>query len=216
MLEQTAYLSLIIQLLTGVVDVAGLKIKVPPEFQKFRDLLKIELGVQMVEFIFYIWLVLNLRKKDNITKYRYLDWFVTTPLMLLTLMIYYDKSSKSVKEFIQKNKREIIQVFTLNSMMLLFGFLGELGIINYKLGGILGFIPFFAMFRIIYSKYVKDKDDKRLFFYFFIFWSLYGVAYFMKYELKNSIYNILDLFAKNGFGIFLVWILYSNRIKDNK
>lgn len=214
MLELTAYASLIIQLLTGIVDVYGLKIKVPEEFQKFRDLLKIELGVQTVEFIFYIWLVFNLRKKDNITRYRYLDWFVTTPLMLLTLMIYYDKKSITVKDFIKNNRKEIIQVFALNSMMLLFGFLGELGVIDYKLGGILGFIPFFAMFRIIYSKYVKDVDDKRLFYYFFIFWGLYGVAYFTKYEVKNSMYNILDLFAKNGFGLFLVWILYKNRIKN--
>jgi bacteriorhodopsin len=214
MLVQTAWISIIIQLITGGIDLyALLKLNVPEKIQKFKDLLKIELGVQTVEFLFYIWLVLNITKKKNITRFRYLDWFITTPIMLITLMIFYDKKSNSVKEFINSNKKEIGLVVTLNSFMLIFGFLGELNLITYNLGGIFGFIPFLMMFKIIYDKYVFDNKDKRIFYYFFIFWSLYGVAYFQRYELKNSIYNILDLFAKNGFGLFLVWILYKNRIK---
>lgn len=213
MLVQTAWISIIIQLITGGIDVYGLRLDVPEKFKKFKDLLKIELGVQTVELFFYLWLVLNISKKKNITRYRYLDWFITTPIMLITLMIFYDQKSNSVKEFIQSNKKEIGLIISLNTLMLIFGFLGELNLINYNLAGILGFIPFFLMFKIIYDKYVSDKKDKTIFYYFFIFWSLYGVAYFQKYNLKNSMYNILDLFAKNGFGLFLVWILYKNRIK---
>jgi bacteriorhodopsin len=214
MLVETAYFSIIVQFITGIIDIYGIKLNVKDEVFKFQDLLKIELSVQVVEFIFYIWLIFNLKKRDNITKFRYFDWFITTPIMLVTLMIYYDKKSKTVKDFLLNNQKEIISIITLNSLMLIFGLLGELKIINYNLGGVLGFVPFVAMFKIIYDKFVQQAENKGIFFYFIIFWSLYGVAYFMEYNLKNSMYNILDLFAKNGFGLFLVYILYQNRIKE--
>jgi bacteriorhodopsin len=216
MIVETAYFSLLVQIITGFIEVYGLKIEVPKDIEKFKDLLKIELGVQTIELIFYIWLVFNIKKKTNITKYRYYDWFISTPLMLFTLMVYYDKKSKTVQDFIVNNKKEITQVLTLNALMLLFGLLGELNKINYQLGGILGFIPFILMFKIIYQKYVKDQKEKSIFYYFVFFWGLYGVAYFQNYELKNSMYNILDLFAKNGFGLWLVWILYQKKISKKE
>jgi bacteriorhodopsin len=51
-------------------------------------------------------------------------------------------------------------------------------------------------------------------YWFFVFtWSLYGVAALLPYDTKNSMYNILDLFAKNFLGVFLVYILWTNRIE---
>ena len=38
----------------------------------------------------------------------------------------------------------------------------------------------------------------------------------MPYEIKNISYNILDLFAKNLTGLFLVYILWTFRVKDEK
>jgi hypothetical protein len=43
---------------------------------------------------------------------------------------------------------------------------------------------------------------------------MYGIVAFLPYEQKNTAYNILDLFAKNGFGIFLAYTLWKNRIKE--
>jgi bacteriorhodopsin len=34
-------------------------------------------------------------------------------------------------------------------------------------------------------------------------WFIYGLAALMSYKTKNIMYNILDLFAKNFFGIYL-------------
>ena len=213
MLVKTAYFSIIVQFITGLIDIHGITLNVKDEVLKLQDLLKIELSIQIVEFIFYIWLIFNLEKR-NITKFRYVDWFITTPIMLVTLMIYYDKKSKTVKDFLLDNQKEIISIIILNYFMLIFGLLGELEFINYNLGGVLGFFPFVVMFKIIYDKFVQQAENKGIFFYFVLFWSLYGLAYFMEYNLKNSMYNILDLFAKNGFGLFLVYILYQNRIKE--
>jgi len=38
----------------------------------------------------------------------------------------------------------------------------------------------------------------------------------MNYTIKNSGYNILDIFAKNFFGIFLAYILWSKSKLENK
>ena len=45
---------------------------------------------QMIEFIFYLWMVKNLYSIKNITPYRYIDWFLTTPTMLVTFLAYLD------------------------------------------------------------------------------------------------------------------------------
>jgi len=52
----------------------------------------------------------------------------------------------------------------------------------------------------------------KIYLYFFFFWSLYGVAALLPYYIKNTFYNILDLFAKNFFGLFLSYIILSKSI----
>ena len=46
--------------------------------------------------------------------------------------------------------------------------------------------------------------------YFFIIWFLYGIAALLNYKMKNIMYNILDLFAKNLFGIYLGYVILTN------
>ncbi len=217
MIEQSAYASLIIQFITGAVDVFGLTIKVPEDKIIFRELLKIELGVQTVEFLYYLWMVKNITNFENITPTRYFDWFVTTPTMLITLMAYLDTSNSiSVNKFIESNGQLIFEVIVLNIMMLIFGLVGEFKGLDVKTSVALGFIPFALYFQQIYSTYVNEKssfDQKFMYWFFVITWSLYGVAALLPYDSKNTMYNILDLFAKNFLGIFLVFILWINRIK---
>ncbi len=217
MLQYSGYISLGLQFITGLIDIWGLNIKVPEDKNIFRDLLKVELGVQTVEFIFYVWMVKNFDKINNITPYRYIDWSFTTSPMLITLMAYLDNSKKTnLIDFISDNNAFIIQIVVLNLLMLLFGFIGELNYIDYKTGLLLGFLPFIYYFKLIYDKYIIEgisQDKLILFFYFFVVWSLYGVVAFLPYEQKNTAYNILDLFSKNSFGLFLVYILWNSRIK---
>jgi bacteriorhodopsin len=218
MLRESAYASLIIQFVTGIIDIYGLSIKVPKDKLLFRDLLKVELGVQTVEFIFYLWMVYNIYHIKNITPYRYLDWFVTTPTMLVTLMAYLDtKSYPGLYSFIQNNTTLIKHVLLLNAGMLVFGLLGEFRIIHYVAATFIGFIPFLYYYYMLHKEYIKEdtsKDKIYLFWFFFVVWSLYGIAAWMPYAWKNTMYNILDLFAKNVFGIFLVYVLWTYRIKQ--
>ena len=110
----------------------------------------------------------------------------------------------------KENSNIIIPVLLLNWLMLLFGYLGEINFIPVLLGVFLGFIPFLIYYYLIYVNYVTENSSGyMLFWYFFFFWSLYGFAAVLPYNLKNSLYNLLDLFAKNFFGIFLSYIIFS-------
>jgi hypothetical protein len=215
-------LSLIIQVLTGLYDAFVLTIPTDPSLHIIKDLVKIELAVQMIEGAFYIWMVYNFANIKNITPHRYLDWMITTPTMLLTYSVYLiymkakeeNKEPGSVSSIVKENWKPLGVIFLLNWMMLLFGFLGEMNVLSTITANILGFIPFFAYFAIIYTKYAKDfKLGRITFFLFSGAWFLYGIAAFFPYKIKNVSFNILDLFAKNFFGIFLATLLlYKNNI----
>ena len=89
--------------------------------------------------------------------------------------------------------------------MLLFGFLGEKGIMNKNYAFAIAIVAFTLLFYFIYEDYVKDKADSlNLLYGLFLFvWFLYGVAYYLPVMSKNIMYNILDIIAKSAFGIFL-------------
>lgn len=218
MLHATAYSSLIIQFTTGVIDFLALYIDVPSDKIIFKDILTLELIVQLVEFIFYVWMVSNLSTIKNITPYRYADWFITTPAMLIALIAYLDtKPYTGLFDFISKNGSIILQIVILNLLMLLFGLFAELKYIPYTLGICLGFIPFAYYFKKIYDTYIRPDtsiDKIYLFWFFLISWSIYGFASFLPYLGKNILYNMLDVVSKNGFGLFLAYIIWSNRIPE--
>jgi hypothetical protein len=212
----TLFISVVIQIITLILELYSLFIKVPSEFLLIRQLLGLEVAVQFVEGLFYTWLVFNIKSATDITPKRYIDWSITTPTMLLTLVLYLiytnhrEKGDTSKLEFfklISDNASNITYIFILNWLMLIFGYLGEVKILPTITGVILGFIPFLLYYLIIYLNYVRNQSGFNLFLYFFIFWSLYGVVALFPYYVKNSFYNILDLFAKNFFGIFLSYII---------
>ena len=213
---KTLIISVIVQIVTFVFEIFSLFVKVPHEFSIIRELLILEIIVQFIEGLFYAWLVFNFAQVADVTPKRYIDWAITTPTMLLTLIFYliysYHREKKlqlelGFFELFSKNASTLTYVFALNWLMLLFGYLGEEKIIPTTHGVILGFIPFILYYLIIYLNYVRTPDGFKLFLYFFIFWSLYGVVALFPYYIKNACYNILYLFAKNLFGVLLSYII---------
>jgi hypothetical protein len=215
----TLVISIIVQIITGIIEIGAFFVKVPTIYLLIKQLLIIELVVQFFEGMFYFWLVYNFTKVLNVTPKRYIDWAITTPSMLITLMIYLiylnKKKENKINELdfftlLKDNLNIFIPVVILNWAMLLFGYLGEMKIIPVLLGIFLGFIPFLIYYYIIYVNYVTENTSGYLlFWYFFCFWSLYGFVAVLPYYVKNSFYNILDLFAKNFFGLFLSYIILS-------
>jgi hypothetical protein len=221
MIYISGLISLGIQFLIGIIDYLAINIEVNSEDEILKDLIKVEFFVQIIEFIFYIWLIYYFNKKTrNITSFRYLDWSITTPLMLITLSAFLKHNRNEpfrLNDFISNHQSSILKIVFLNAAMLLFGFIGEIGLLNPYVSTTLGFIPFILNFKYIKDTFLQTSEDiyKNGLFYWFAFtWSLYGVFAVMSYTIKNTGYNILDVFSKNFFGIFLAYNIYLRRKTD--
>jgi len=218
--KYSIYASFGVQVITAVADVYALTLKVPEEDTLLRDVLWMELFVQIIEGSFYIWLIYAFtHQMRDVTAKRYYDWFLTTPTMLISLSayLYYMKGNgrSSLRDFLVKHKDVLIPIVILNATMLAFGYMSEIGILSTNVAVSLGFIPFVAYYYIIYQRFVRDNEKgEQIYWYFFIIWSIYGLAAYLTYVSKNVLYNILDLFAKNFFGLFLAYILYQHRLEE--
>jgi hypothetical protein len=216
MIYISGIVSLFIQLVVGIIDYLAINIEINPKDELLKDLLKVELVVQIIEFSFYIWFFFYFNTfSGNITPVRYLDWALTTPLMLITLsgFLYHDGNTTSrLGEFLSNNIGSILKIVILNATMLLFGLVGEVGYLTPYVSTALGFIPFVLNFKYIKDTFLSSSTDTfkyAVFYWFVFFWALYGVFAVMSYTVKNTGYNILDIFSKNFFGLFLAYILWS-------
>ena len=133
---QTMYASIIIQILTSVISLHGFFVKLDPSNQILKGVLGIETFVQFVETFTYLWIIMTIHRIDNMTPRRYFDWVITTPIMLISTIIYMDyvsdketngTTNKTLKGFYDENKGDILKLFVYNGLMLTFGYLGERG-----------------------------------------------------------------------------------------
>ena len=216
----TVYLSLLVQVITGIFDYYIIQLNMPPNLLIIKEVLIMELIVQIVEGIFYVWLALNITTVTNITPHRYYDWYLTTPTMLISLciyLVYLNNEERNIEtkdsffKIIYDNLNVLISILFLNFLMLTAGYLTEIKKVPQVLGVLLGFIPFLIFFYLIYHYFARfSLFGTEIFFYFLIVWSLYGIAALMSYRIKNIMYNILDLFAKNFFGLYLGFVVLNS------
>ena len=202
------FFSIIVQFITFFLNIYALLVSSSKPI--LNKLLSLELFVQLIEGSFYLYWYKNFSQIKNVTPFRYIDWAISTPAMLITLILYIAnpnlKSKISWVSILFSEISWISIVLILNWLMLLMGYLGETNKMSIYLAVFLGFIPFIIYFSIIYFVYVKSFDrGYDLFYYFVFFWSLYGIAALLPYKTKNSIYNILDLFSKNFFVVYLFY-----------
>lgn len=209
LVKKSVLLSLLVQITTGLLQLYGLFLNLPEEHHILNSILATETIVQFVEAAFYTWLVYGLYKMKDVTSTRYYDWVITTPMMLLATIVYfkYLESSEvfTFTEFIFENMYNIGLIFAYNWLMLLCGFLGETKKINMHLGIFVGFIFFGLLFKNIYENYTTTEGAMHLYTFLIIVWSLYGVAAMMSTNLKNLMYNILDIISKNFYGLFIFY-----------
>ena len=211
MLSKTAIASLIVQLVAGIFGLAVLSFaEVGPESRLLMGILKLEMIVQVVEFCFYSWLVLNIMNKGvptNITAYRYLDWALTTPVMLVSTAVYFryrSGESRSFATVVGANRSAIGRMVAANGLMLLVGFLAETNYLDLHTGVALGFVPFIVAFTELYKfAAASDSTSRHIFWAMLTLWSSYGFAAVLDFESKNSLYNVIDVFSKNFYGTFL-------------
>jgi bacteriorhodopsin len=146
---------------------------------------------------------------DVITQNRYIDWAITTPMMLLVLCVFLASESKSVVHL-----TTIVLIMIFNYIMLYIGYLGETRVLDRFTACVAGFIPFFIVFYLIFTNFVvisKGISKYWLFVFYLVLWSLYGIVYLLEETYKNIAMNILDCIAKCLVGISL-WLYYTKII----
>lgn len=182
---------------------------------KIRNILNLETCISVVAAFFYGKFVNKLDKNEvnyeEINMIRYVDWSITTPIMLLVLVLALLYNTKGGA----MNFYHFLAILGLNYGMLGSGYLGEVKTLERPIANMIGFVFFAAMYYFIYSTYIKNKPNKdnwMLFMTFLVLWALYGVVYFFDETTKNVSYNILDLMSKCFVGIFF-WAYFTKVFK---
>ena len=151
LVERTIKYSLWVQIITTIISLDGFRHPITAENTILKEILFIETFVQVVEGFFYSYIISGLNDIKIMTPRRYFDWFITTPIMLFSTMIFFKYSELketgtlkqfSTKDFYEENKEDVHKIVTYNALMLLFGYLGETGRLNKMISIPIGFIFF--------------------------------------------------------------------------
>jgi hypothetical protein len=198
--NQTTNLSIIIQALSGVYT-ARIFGKTEPKL--LVQAVNLEVFVTIVQFLFYIGLIRN-HSIETMAITRYYDWVITTPLMLISMSTYFlykGGEEGNIIDVIKKYKKQFSKIITLNLVMLIAGYLGEVGYISKEIAFIIGTFAFIMTFTIIYKE--MNGAGKGIFNLIACVWGMYAVAYMLPNTQKNVLYNALDLVSKNLFAVLL-------------
>ena len=221
-IKNTIYFSFIVQIITSLISSQGLIETLSERDAILKDILAMELLVQFVESSFYVWVILAMKDYKILTRRRYIDWVITTPTMLISTVIFMryieykekDKEIFSFKEIIIQEKDNLIKIIIYNCLMLLFGYLGETGIIKKEVSIGIGFVFFYLSFSIIHDYAKETEQGTQLFYFLTSVWSLYGVSAYFDQNMKNICYNLLDIVSKNFYGLYIYYIIKKVNITE--
>ena len=216
LLKDSFYMTYVLLLTTGTVCFIE---AVRTKDIKIRNILNLEVCISVIAAYFYS--IFVEKTKNNLVNYReinmtrYTDWSITTPIMLLVLvlaLVYNTKENVKVSSY--------FIILVLNFLMLYFGYAGEVNKISKMKGLVYGFIAFFVLFGYIYLQFMHGRanfDNTLIYVAFLVFWSCYGLLYMLpdKYEEEKNVgYNILDVLSKCFVGIFF-WAYFTGVFKLN-
>ena len=203
------YFTYVLLITTGTITLVEALATTKP---MVRHVMNLETCISIIAGYFYSQFISKITTGSGIIDYksisetRYNDWFITTPLMILALMIalaYNNKESVHISTY--------VSAVLLNFGMLYTGYLGEKKTISKTNGCIIGFLFFTALFALVYFSFVKNSKivfNFILFGIYLVIWGLYGFVYLLDEENKNIAYNILDVTAKSLVGLGL-WTYFT-------
>jgi bacteriorhodopsin len=137
-----------------------------------------------------------LRHKDSIEFYRYVDWILTTPMMLFAIL-----AANGTQPFIA------FSMIILDVLMIGTGYLGATETNKLKQLGLFG-LGCLALLPILYTIF-KMKKAKNAVYLTLILWTLYPIVWYadeqnlIQNTVANVSYAVMDLVAKVGLVTFL-------------
>lgn len=211
----TAQGSLAVQVLSGLLTIAGFFLPDKDGSQVRKDLfsvLLLETGAQIAEFVWYAAAVYKEGRLPTTT--RYWDWAVSTPCMLTsTALFFLHRQSQSLDSLFLAP--EYYAMLACNWLMLLCGYRAERlmeagsALLETPVPALLWFGSafFVAAFVLLATFLEEDGVSTVLFYAMYAVWGGYGVAALLPYVPKNVAYNSLDILAKNFYGVFLFFYI---------
>ena len=213
---RTARLSLATQAVLTLFTAASLFLPLTEAHRPLLALAALETGAQVIEFAYYAYVLFRLGKIETWT--RYLDWVISTPLMLVSTMGFLlylrDPTLGLMDVFASERLGFALGVLLFNWLMLAFGFAHERGMIQGGGALVAGTLCFIPSFGLLLFGYVRGTGmlGAILFFVLYIVWGLYGIAATQDDVTKNVSYNLLDLVSKNAYGVLLfLYAMYTLR-----
>ena len=149
------------------------------------------------------------------TVYRYVDWLITVPLQMVEFYLILVAVTAVTSALFWR-------LLGASLVMLVFGFLGEAGILDATLGFVIGMAGWIYIIYEVFSgeasKLAAGSGNKGGQFAFNTLrliltagWAIYPIGYFLGYlgggtdaNTVNIIYNVADLVNKTAFGL-AIW-----------
>ena len=149
------------------------------------------------------------------TVYRYVDWLITVPLQIVEFYLILAAVTAVTSALFWR-------LLGASLVMLVFGFLGEAGILNATAGFAIGMAAWIYIIYEVFSgeasKLAAGSGNKGGQFAFNTLrliltagWAIYPIGYFLGYlgggtdaDTVNIIYNVADLVNKTAFGL-AIW-----------
>ena len=152
------------------------------------------------------------------TVFRYIDWLVTVPLQIVEFYLILAAVTAVTSMLFWR-------LLGASLVMLVFGYLGEAGLMDVTLGFIIGMAGWiYIIYEIFAGEAAKLSEGSKnaggqfafntLRYIVTIGWAIYPIGYFLGYisgsettdfGTVNIIYNIADLVNKTAFGV-AIWI----------
>ena len=152
------------------------------------------------------------------TVFRYIDWLITVPLQIVEFYLILAAVTAVTSVLFWR-------LLGASLVMLVFGFLGEAGLMHVTVGFIIGMAGWiYIIYKIFAGEAAKLSEDSKNAGGQFAFntlrlivtvgWAIYPIGYFLGYlsgsettdfGTVNIIYNIADLVNKTAFGL-AIWV----------
>ena len=170
-------------------------------------------GIAFIHYMYMreVWIMTG----ESPTVYRYIDWLITVPLLMLEFYFVLAAVGKA-------NSGVFWRLMIGTLVMLVGGYLGEAGYINSMLGFIIGMAGWFYILYEVFSgeagKLAAKSGNKALVTAFgamrmivTVGWAIYPLGYVFGYltggmdaNTLNVIYNLADFLNKIAFGL-VIW-----------
>ncbi|NBS18124.1 MAG: biphenyl 2,3-dioxygenase [Gammaproteobacteria bacterium] len=186
---------------------------------KWKTSLVVSGLVTMVAAVHYFYMrEVWIQTGDTPTVYRYIDWLITVPLLMVEFYLILAAITKVPNGVFWR-----LMVGTL--VMLVSGYLGEVGVLGHGIGFFFGMVGwFYIIYEIFYGEAGKisaaeapesvKKAYNLMRLIVTIGWSVYPIGYFVGYLAGipaessmaglNVVYNLADVVNKIAFGV-IIW-----------